>query len=173
MRTAAITVVLALGFACGWLLGGQPPEARAQGKGGKGGGGGGGAVQCSIDSVTPVALGNYDPESATAATSTGQLRFSCKGNQTLTVQVTIGPSAVSGSIADRAMRELGGSDELHYNLFQDQRGTIIWGDGVNGGSPAFVTGSKNFSVEIYGIAHPAQQVSQGIYADALRITILP
>lgn len=170
MRTAAITLALALGFACGWLLGGKPQDARAQGKKD---GGGGGPVQCSIDSVTSVALGAYDPDSASAATSTGQLRFSCKGNQTLTVQVTIGPSAVSGSIADRAMRELGGGDQLHYNLFQDQRGAILWGDGVNGGVPAFVTGSKTFSVEIYGIARPLQQVSQGIYADALRITILP
>ena len=170
MRTAAITLALALGFACGWLLGGKPPEARAQGKKG----GGEKPVQCSIDSVTPVALGTYDPESANAATSTGQLRFTCKpANQTVTVQVTIGASAVTGSIGDRAMRELGGGDQLHYNLFQDQRGAILWGDGVNGGVPAFVTGSKTFSVEIYGIARPLQQVSQGIYADALRITILP
>jgi spore coat protein U-like protein len=171
MRAAALTLALGLCFACGWLLSDQPQQARAQGKGK--GGGGGGNVHCAIDSVTPVALGTYDPESATSTTGTGQLRFSCKGNQTLTLQITIGASGVSGSIADRVMRELGGSDELHYNLFQDQRGTVIWGDGVNGGSPAFVTGSKNFSVEIYGIAHPAQQVSQGIYADALRITILP
>ena len=169
MRAARITLILLATSAAAWLLGERGHEVRAQGKD-KGGGG----KSCTVDSVTPVAFGNYDPDSPIPLTSTGQLLFSCKpANQQMTVKISIGPSAVSGSIADRAMRELGGSDQLHYNLFQDQRGTILWGDGIRGGSAAFVTGSKSFSVQIYGIARNAQQVGVGIYADALRITILP
>jgi spore coat protein U-like protein len=171
MRTALAALAVLVVFVCAWLLADHRLEVHAQGKGGKDKGG---KVQCSIDSVTPVAFGSYDADSSTPATSTGELRFSCKpANQTLTVKVTIGPSTVSGSIAERKMRELGGSDQLSYNLFQDQRGSILWGDGVNGGSAAFVTGQKTFRVEIYGIAPPAQLVGEGLYADALRITILP
>ena len=174
MRTAFAALAVLVALACGWLLADQRHEARAQGKGGGGKDGGGGRTQCAIDSVTPVAFGAYDAEASTAQTTSGQLRFSCKPqNRTVTVRVTIGPSGVTGSIADRALRELGGAEQLHYNLFQDQRGTIIWGDGTTGGSPALVTGQGSFSVDIYGIAHPGQQVAEGLYADALRITILP
>lgn len=160
MRAATLALLLALACAV------QAQAPRPSKKGG-------GNTSCTIDTVTSVAFGSYDTDSASAQTSTGELRFSCKPNKTLTVQVTIGPSSVTGSIVDRALRELGGSDQLRYNLFQDQRGTVIWGDGVTGGNPAFVTGSKTFNVEIYGIASPGQQVSEGIYADTLRITILP
>ena len=168
MRAAGVTLALLAAFAGAWLLSERGHQALAQGK--KGGGGTG----CSVNSVTSVAFGNYEPDAPTPLTSTGALLFSCKpANQELTVKVTIGPSQVSGSITDRAMRELGGTDQLHYNLFQDQRGQILWGDGNRGGSPAFVTGTKDFRVEIYGIARNAQQVSVGLYADVLRIAILP
>jgi len=167
---AALALILAIGFAL--LLANRGHDARAQGK--PPDKGGGGNVQCTIDSVTPVAFGGYDSDSDVAHTSTGELRFSCKpANQTLTIKITLGPSSVSGSIADRAMRELAGSDQLHYNLFQDPRGSVLWGDGVTGGAPRFVVGQKQFSVEIYGIAPPAQTVAAGLYADTLRITILP
>jgi spore coat protein U-like protein len=171
MRTTVFAIALAFLAALAWFGAEQGGDAHAQGKGkGKGGGGN---TRCSIDSTTSVAFGFYDTDAASAETTTGDLRFSCQPNQTLTVQVTIGPSAASGSIDDRRMRELGGSDELQYNLFQDQRGTIVWGDGVLGGSPAFVTGSRNFNVEIFAIAPPGQNVGVGIYLDAVRITILP
>lgn len=152
MRSAALAFLLVL--------------AEAHGQGAR-------IVRCSVDSVTSVAFGNYDPESAQEQNTTGRLRFHCEPPDKITVQVTIGPSATTGSVSDRAMRELGGGDQLHYNLFQDRRGTIVWGDGVTGGSPAFVEGKNKFNVEIYGIAPPNQQVDVGTYADVLRITILP
>ena len=171
MRTTALAIALALVAALALLPAEQGRDAHAQGKGkGKGGGGN---TRCTIDSATSITFGFYDTDAASAETTTGELRFSCKPNKTLTVQVTIGPSAASGSIGDRRMRELGGSDELQYNLFQDQRGTIVWGDGIRGGSPALVTGSGNFSVPIFAIAPPGQNVSVGIYLDAVTITILP
>ena len=130
-------------------------------------------VRCTIDKATAVNFGSYDPDARLEESSTGQLNFTCQPNDRVTLQVHIGPSAVSGSIAERRMRELGGSDELRYNLFQDRRGTVIWGDGVNGGSPAFVTGSRTFRLEIFGVMPAGQEVSAGTYADLLRVTILP
>lgn len=171
MRAATAGLILALLLAWAVLPVGQEP-AYAQGKGG-GGKGGGGKVSCTIDSVTSVAFGNYDTESGIPLTSSGQLLFSCTPPRTVTIKVTIGPSAVSGSIADRAMRQLDGRDQLHYNLFQDARGSVIWGDGMNGGSAAFITGSKTFRAEIYGIVRERQEVSEGVYADTLRITLAP
>ena len=174
---APLAALLA-GLAAALLLVDLRIDANAQGKGGGGKDGGGGAgavkVQCSIDSVTAVVFGNYDTASPAAATSTGQLNFSCKPqNQTVTVKISIGPSGVSGSIADRALREAGGADRLHYNLFHDQRGTIVWGDDLAGGTSRIVTGKGTFGVEIYGVAQPLQPVAEGIYADALQITIQP
>jgi spore coat protein U-like protein len=125
-----------------------------------------------IDSVTPVAFGLYDTDSGVEQTSSGEIRFSCKpANKTVTVTVAIGPSGISGTIADRSMRGAGSGDELHYNLFQDPRGTVVWGDGTNGGSPAVVTGVGSFSLEIFGVAHPNQSIGEDIYADVLQVTI--
>ena len=171
MRALSAALIVALLLAWALATGTQQP-AFAQGKG-KGGGGGGGGARCSIDSVTAVAFGNYDAEAGTPQRTTGTLLFSCTPPRTMTVKVTLGPSAVSGSITDRRMRELGGGDELHYNLYQDTRGTIIWGDGINGGNAAFITGAKNFRAEIHGVARELQQVSVGYYLDTLRITIMP
>ena len=160
MRTALILVVA---LACALLSPAWRHEARAQAIG----------VRCTIESVTSVDFGNYDPDSAREQNTTGRLRFNCEPPDRLTVQVTIGPSAVTGSIAERAMREVGGADLLRYNLFQDRRATVVWGDGVTGGSAAFVDGKRGFTVEIFGLAPPRQNVSEGTYADVLRITILP
>ena len=168
MRTALASLTAAFILACVLIAIDRPHDARAQGKKPPA------QTRCTIYSVTAVAFGSYDTDAGNDHTTTGRLDFSCTPpNQTITVQVTIGPSATSGSITERRMRELGGADELRYNLFQDQRGTIVWGDGVTGGSAAFFTGAKSFSVEIYGIARAKQQVSVGLYADSVRITILP
>lgn len=171
MRAAtviALAVLLALSL--------PPPdrvrEAHAQGKGG-GKGKGGGAIRCTIDSATSVNFGTYDPDAGRESNTSGRLQFTCQPNQTLTVQVNIGASAVSGSINDRRMRELGAGDDLQYNLFQDRRATVVWGDGASGGEPALVTGSGTFRIEIFGVMPPRQDVSAGTYADVVRITILP
>jgi spore coat protein U-like protein len=171
MRRAALaSAAVLLALAATALV----PPAHPQGKGkGGGGGGGGSGTRCTISSAPPIAFGLYDSESPVPRASSGELRFSCTPNKTLTVKVTIGPSAASGSIDDRRMRELGGDDQLRYNVFQDARGTIIWGDGVSGGSAAFVTGKGDFSAQVYGVAPPRQSVGEGLYIDALRVTILP
>jgi spore coat protein U-like protein len=158
MRTLALILLVLAGAAL----------AQTRDKGGKGGN-----IRCTIDSVTPVSFGSYDTASDVARHSTGSLRFTCTPGKTMTIQVAIGPSAMTGSVTDRAMRELGGGDLLHYNLFQDQRGSVLWGDGINGGTPASITGHKDYHAEIYGIARPHQQVSEGTYVDVLRITVLP
>jgi spore coat protein U-like protein len=130
-------------------------------------------LRCTFDSVTGVAFGSYDTSSPVAHVSAGRLRFSCRLARATTMKVLIGPSAVSGSISDRQMRQLGGSDVLHYNLFQDTRGSIVWGDGINGGNAAFISGSREISADIHGAIRPRQQVSEGVYLDALRITLMP
>lgn len=128
---------------------------------------------CTIDSATPVVFGLYEPESGSPRTSTGRLTFRCSSLALVTVRVSIGPSAVSGSINDRQMGELAGSDRLHYNLYRNQAGTQIWGDGITGGTPASITGRTRFEVEVYGVIRAGQQVSEGLYGDRVRITIMP
>jgi len=140
------------------------PPVHPQGQGGN--------VRCSIGTAPLIAFGEYDTESNMARHTNGELRFNCQPNKTMTVRVDIGPSGVSGSISDRRMRG-SGADELGYNLFQDARGTILWGDGVRGGVPAFVTGKDEFRVQIHGVIPARQQVVEGLYSDSVRITILP
>ena len=153
-------------FSGAWLLADPAREVYAQTPAKQ-------PLHCTIDTVSAVDFGSYDPDDRRDETSSGRLVFTCHPSNRVTIQVNIGPSTVSGSIVDRRMRELGGNDELRYNLFQDRRGTVIWGDGHSGGSPAIITGSKTFRVDIFGVMPANQEVSSGIYADAVRITILP
>lgn len=130
-------------------------------------------LRCRIASVTSLNFGGYDSESAMPLTSTAVLRVSCPRIVSRQITVTVGPSSVTGSINDRRLRRLGGSDELRYNVYQDQRGTRVWGDGTTGGSPLVTTVRGDETIELYGIVDAGQDAAEGVYGDALRITVMP
>jgi len=131
------------------------------------------AVSCTT-SAQPVAFGNYDPLSASATDSTGDVSVTCTNLVSLFVNYTVSLSTGGGSYATRQMAS--GANRLNYNLYTDLTHLLVWGDGTSGTSKV----SAGFLVVVLGItAHhtvygriPARQnASVGSYSDTITVTV--
>lgn len=142
-------------------------------------------VSCTV-STSGVAFGNYDPTSAAPVSVIGSLGFTCTvlglGVGT-TGTITLSTGA-SGSFTNRMMTY--GGQSLLYNLYADINHTQVFGDGTGstyeysfcylGGSAKSCTGGGNqsgtvYSVPLYGLLPPAQNVAAGTYSDSIIATI--
>jgi spore coat protein U-like protein len=128
------------------------------------------ANACSI-SVQDMVFDAYDPSSKLPLDSVAEVAIDCTRPVPVTLQ--LGPSRVTGSVADRRMRHLSRSAEaLGYNLFSDPSRTRVWGDGARGSASALHIERRGV-VRIYGRIFPGQEPWVGTYEDAVSITILP
>ncbi len=130
------------------------------------------ASNCFV-SATGVNFGNYDVFSSTPLDSTGSITVTCSAPWPM-VTISISPSASSGTFNPRWMRKTGGQDQLAYNVFTDASMSAIWGDGISSGTQVVVhdPSKKTVSDIIYARLFPGQDVSAGIYSDALTVIIL-
>lgn len=147
---AALTIVLAVGA---WWA----PAAEA--------------AKCTI-STTPVVFGIYNVFTAAPLDTVGTVTYECNGGvKHVVVSISRGKGSTFGQ---RAMRKLGGTDRLYYNLFLDASRTAIWGDGSpgtqvhSGGNPP---NRQEVAVPVYGRIPPSQDISAGVYADAVAVEI--
>ncbi|HSO07561.1 MAG TPA: spore coat U domain-containing protein [Pelomicrobium sp.] len=124
-------------------------------------------------SASGINFGAYDVFSPLAATSTGTITVTCRVAPPPTVVIAIGPSAVSGLINPRRLRG-GGSDTVDYNVFIDNARTVIWGDGVLGGSTVSqrFTPNQTIPFTVYGGVPAGQNAAAGAYSDSLQVTII-
>lgn len=121
---------------------------------------------CSASVQGDLAFGTYDPLSPAPLPSTARVRLSCpKG---LSAQVLLS-SGNSGTFTWRELRST--SAALRYNVYQDAGGTVVWGDGSEGSS-LYTSGGGNEQLILYGRIPPAQDVPDGIYSDALTLTLV-
>ena len=128
---------------------------------------------CSI-AVTPLNFGAYDVFATAPLRSIGTFTVNCNATPPPTVTISLGPSAVSGVIYPRRMRQSGGSDALNYNLFINAALSQVWGDGISGGNTLsqIVTKSRPWYALVYGSLPAQQNVSAGSYNDTLLVTII-
>lgn len=139
-----------------------------------------GATSCSLASGN-LAFGAYDVFSPTSLDSTAALVVTCHragGSANSTLAIAIGPSASSGTIANRRLQTAGGADFLGYNLFRDATRTAVWGNtaGVDTLVQAISVpnnGSVQVSATIFGRIPAGQDVRRGIYSDSVTITVTP
>jgi spore coat protein U-like protein len=129
------------------------------------------AAQCTI-STTPVVFGIYNVFTAAPLDTVGTVTYECNGGAK---HVVVSISRGQGStFAQRAMRKFGGTDRLYYNLFLDASRTAVWGDGSpgtqvhSGGNPP---NKQVVAVPVYGRIPPAQDISAGVYFDAVAVEI--
>lgn len=130
------------------------------------------AVNCQL-TISPLDYGIYSPGDTVSLDVTGNLDLRCAGNAG-SFMVTISPGA-NGGFSPRQMAS--GPYLMQYNLYSDPARSQIWGDGT--GDTSVVTGSKpangppvSFSFPIYGRIFPRQNVSPGLYADSLLVTVI-
>lgn len=129
------------------------------------------AIRCSITSVSPVAFPAYNVFSARPNDAQGSVTYSCRGvgQDTVTIELSTGES---GSFSPRRMRRA--SEPLAYNLFLDAGRGTIWGDGGGGTGrygPIQPPNNSPVVVFVFGRIPPAQNVSPGMYADSVILTL--
>jgi spore coat protein U-like protein len=145
------------------------------------------ALLCSIATGVSLNFGIYDDSSPTTKDVSTAFSVNCcftgKPNPTGTMTITLGPSANSGQINTRQMKNSLNADLMSYQLYMNSFGGVVWGDGIIGGSPfnqaiAISTrcaGQQSVAVgsAIFGRIFAQQPVSAGTYRDTLTISIMP
>lgn len=140
-------------------------------------GGAAAAITCSA-SGTSMSLGAYTGDSSSPTDSIGSFVVRCArdgGPPTVTVTVGIGASANGGGIANRQMRQAGGSDLLAYNLYRDVLRQNVWGQTVGVDTVIRSVDIPNKSsvdipFNVYGRIPGLQSVYAGAYSDSLLVT---
>jgi spore coat protein U-like protein len=130
---------------------------------------------CSVG-TTAVAFGNYDPTSASTATTTGNVAVTCSALVIFTVSYTISMNkGNSSSFTPRFMNLTG--NHLNYNLYIDAAHTSIWGDGTattNIVSDSYtaigLTETNNYTV--YGLLPALQAMPAGTYTDSITVSVV-
>ncbi len=128
---------------------------------------------CNV-STSGVNFGSYDVFNTTPTESLGSIDVSCSEQSNITVQLSLGPSSVSGAFAPRQMRELSGSDRLDYNFYSKGNYHDVWGDGTGGSVNQIrnVSNRRPWNEIIYGLIPAQQNVAAGSYGDSLVISIM-
>lgn len=122
------------------------------------------AASCTI-SVTGVNFGAYDVFSSPSApndSGVGSLRMRCTDAGSNTFPVTLS-TGQSGSYAARTMNS--GPNFLTYNLYTSAARSVVWGDGVTGGTGAMSAGQGDTTLPIYGRIPGGQDAAVGAYSD--------
>lgn len=132
---------------------------------------------CSV-STTGVAFGGYNPLSASAATSSGNVRVTCGGVLGLLVPYDIALSKGANAPGFDPRQMASGSRRLSYNLYTSGSHATIWGDGSGGtqivSSSILLSVLGNVSQDhpVHGRI-PARQagVAPGTYTDTIQVTL--
>lgn len=143
------------------------------------------ALSCSLSGVA-LNFGVYDDSSASTKDVSTTFTVNCCRNppgSSATLTIAMGPSANSGGINTRQMKNSANADLMSYQLYSTSFGGAVWGDGVIGGSAWAEAISTNtncpsmaaFTVSsaIFGRIFAQQPVSAGNYADTVTITVTP
>lgn len=137
-------------------------------------------TRCTI-AAGNVGFGNYDVFDASDRDTEATVIVTCSrdgGPQNISVNIAIGPGGNGGTTASRKMKMTGGNDLLGYVLFQDATRTQRWGDtpGVDAFTQTIAVPNKSsaqLSTRIYGRIPAGQDVSKGLYADTVFVTVTP
>jgi spore coat protein U-like protein len=124
--------------------------------------------RCTVG-ATPVAFGTYDRLTHSDLTALGSIKVTCTAAGRIAIFLSAGGG---GSFAPRRMMAVGNLP-LSYNLYLDQLGSRIWGDGTGGSQSLTMTcAASSMPVQIFGRI-PAQQttVRAGSYSDTIMVTV--
>lgn len=120
---------------------------------------------CSL-TTTPVSFGIYNVYATTNPGSSGQITVTCNpANTPYTVALNGGSN---GTISQRKLKLVSGSDTLSYNLYTDATRSTLWGDGTTNG--VTVASSNSTPLTVYGAITVLQDVSVGTYTDSVTVT---
>lgn len=141
------------------------------------------AMTCYVRQSGTVLFTAYDATSTTPNDASLAVVIGCDRNGgpgSVSVEVALGASAVSGAVAMRRMRQVGGvGDLLTYNLYRDGGRTAVWGftSGLDTSVQTIPNvpnkGSATITFTVYGRINTLQDVAPGTYADSVQVTVNP
>lgn len=120
------------------------------------------AATCTVSPVS-VIFGSYDSLNPSPLDGVGSVAVNCDAE----VAYTISLSAGTGTYLDRRMSA--GAAELSYNLYTDSTRTQVWGDSTT--SSGMSAAGTDVNLTIYGRIPARQNVTAGIYADTIIVTV--
>ncbi|AMV41213.1 MULTISPECIES: spore coat protein U domain-containing protein [Paraburkholderia] len=124
---------------------------------------------CTISS-TNINFGTAGVLNSTL-TATGTLSVACTNNDAYSIALSAGAGS-GATVADRVMTRSGGSDKIHYQLYQNASHSLPWGDGTNGTTALTGTGTgSSQSVTVYARVLPQTTPQAGTYIDTVIATI--
>jgi len=126
-------------------------------------------TKCTV-SATGESFGSYNVFATTALTTTATVTIAkCTGSGSGTIAMDKGSN---GTLAQRQMKKVGGTDLLNYNLYTSAAYTTIWGDGTGGTATVSFSGNSPPTFTAFGQVPALQNVSAGTsYTDTVTITI--
>lgn len=100
------------------------------------------------------------------------------GAASVTIEVSIGPSLTSNSIASRKMSSSSSSDLADYNLYRDLNHQTVWGNtsGVNTSTQTLAVpnnSSATATFTIFGRLPAGQNLTPGTYTDSVTVSVTP
>lgn len=125
---------------------------------------------CAITTTPGTNFGDYDVLSPSSTTLSSSFGIRCSP-ASLWAVVEIDDSANTGGQSNRAMKRVGGSELLTYNLYKNASMTNVWG---MGGSGQWLVGSiTTRTLTVYGSIPAGQNVPVGTYTDTVVLRISP
>ncbi len=108
---------------------------------------------------------------STTLTATGTLTVACTNSDAYSIALSAGTGS-GATVADRRMTRGGGTDQVHYQLYQNASYSTAWGDGTAGTSVTAGTGTgSSQSLTVYARVQPQTTPKAGTYIDTIIATI--
>ncbi len=136
---------------------------------------------CVVSSLSSLAFA-YDSSLVAPTDSSASMTIQCSrsgGPPNITMTISAGASATSGSTSPRQMRGISSGDLLSYNIYRDAGRSQVFGQtaGVDtlsvpvSGIPN--KGSTTVPINLWGRIPALQAVGIGSYTDSVVITVAP
>lgn len=137
----------------------------------------GAMAQLCTAASTPLAFGQYNPQSSANLDTTGTITVTCQAilaSLLIAYNINLAPG-YSGSVTQRKMTN--GTSIMNYQAYSNATRTTIWGDGSSGSSAVTdgyllqLIGPVSKVYTVYGRVPGNQNISAGSYTDTLTILI--
>lgn len=128
-----------------------------------------GGTTCTIDALTPVAFGTYNPIDSQPLDVAGSITYKCSNSIAIAIDISPGGS---GDLNNRRMtRTQGATTPLVYQLYKDITRLAVWGNTALTTQVLALASLISVPIGIYGRIPAKQAVDSGSYSDTVTITI--
>ncbi len=127
-------------------------------------------VMACLVSASDLDFGAYNPNQTAPAQGMTTITLRCSPG--ITAEIALDQGTSPGNTRNRRLSQESGTDRLRYDLYQDARRTVHWGDRSGGDTLEVTTTGTVDTVTVYGEIPDGQRARQGTYSDTITVTLL-